>query len=540
FAFASTHFINHALGLISLEAMQLGQDVRIFFTRSVLGTSVLVLAATLHFIFGFQRFLETKTLRLGLRNLVQLGFGLLIPILLLRHILGMRGVHEMFGVADNYDYALWAMWPNEALRQLFLMALVWIHGCIGIHCWLMMRPWYRRLIWLWYGLAVTVPILGYAGFATAGRAVGLQREFKNPFTPEQFFAIKEAMNYAATSYYVLLVCAIGVWLGLQFLDRYGHKITVSYADGPTVRTPRGLTLLEISRTNRIPHAAVCGGKARCSTCRIRIVDGREYLPQMSETERKVLDRIGAPSNVRLACQLRLTTDATVSTLLPASAHPADGTLADQYHWGVERDVTLLFCDLRGFTEMSAGRLAFDVVFFLNQFLGRMTEAIEDSGGYVDKLMGDGIMAIFGVDSTAQDGATRALAAARAMGGVLASLNQGLRDDLRMPLNIGIGIHTGPAILGRIGAAHKSEAAGRITALGETVNIASRLESLTKKLGVQVAVSKIAMEVSGVAPDEKLSLSNEEIRGLGQPIWVYSAIRAVDLPDPGIRSEKTSN
>ena len=398
-------------------------------------------------------------------------------------------------------------------------------------CWLITRHWYRRLIWLWYGLAVTVPILSYAGFVAAGRARGLQREFTSPFTSEQFSAIKEAMNYTAIGYYLLLICAIGIWLGLLLLDRYSQKIAVSYADGPTVLSPRGLTLLEVSRTNRIPHASVCGGKARCSTCRVRIIAGREHLPQISETERKVLDRIGAPGNVRLACQLRLTTDVTVSTLLPANAHPAGTALADQYHWGVEKDVTLLFCDLRGFTEMSAGRLAFDVVFFLNQFLGRMAEAIEDSGGYVDKFMGDGIMAIFGVGSTAQDGAMRALAAARAMGGVLTSLNQGLRDDLQTPLNIGIGIHTGPAILGRIGAAHKSEVAGRITALGETVNVASRLEGLTKKLGVQVVVSKTTMEVSGIAPDERHTLSSEEIRGLDQPIRVYSVYRAIDLPEP---------
>jgi adenylate cyclase len=330
---------------------------------------------------------------------------------------------------------------------------------------------------------------------------------------------------------VLLLAAVILWSGLLFFDRYRHKIAISYADGPRVLTPRGQTVLEVSQKNRLPHASVCGGKARCSTCRVRIIEGQEHLPLMSEAEQKVLNRIGAPGNVRLACQLRPTADVTVSTLLPASADMTDSAVVDRYLWGVEQDVTILFCDLRGFTKMSEGRLAFDVVFLLNQFLGRMAEAIEDTGGYVDKFMGDGIMAIFGIEATEQEGAARALAAARAMSGVLTSLNQGLHDDLKAPLSVGIGIHTGPAILGRIGAAHKTEAAARITALGETVNIASRLEGLTKELGVQVVISKATMDASGLTKDHKLTCEDVEVRGLSQPISVYTAKRATDLPSP---------
>jgi adenylate cyclase len=531
FAFAITHFVNHSLGLISVEAMQSGQDIRTLVTRSTLGTAVLIAAATTHFVFGLQKFLFTKTLRLGTRSIIQLGFGLLIPIFLVRHVLGTRGVHEMFAVTDNYDYALWAMWPNEAWRQSFLMALVWVHGCIGIHHWLVMRQWYRRFIWLWYGLAVSIPFLSFAGFTTAGRALRLQRTFENPFSPEQYQTILKAVNYSAFGYYVLLLAAVILWSGLLFFDRYRHKIAISYADGPRVLTPRGQTVLEVSQKNRLPHASVCGGKARCSTCRVRIIEGQEHLPLMSEAEQKVLNRIGAPGNVRLACQLRPTADVTVSTLLPASADMTDSAVVDRYLWGVEQDVTILFCDLRGFTKMSEGRLAFDVVFLLNQFLGRMAEAIEDTGGYVDKFMGDGIMAIFGIEATEQEGAARALAAARAMSGVLTSLNQGLHDDLKAPLSVGIGIHTGPAILGRIGAAHKTEAAARITALGETVNIASRLEGLTKELGVQVVISKATMDASGLTKDHKLTCEDVEVRGLSQPISVYTAKRATDLPSP---------
>ena len=533
FAFAVTHFINHGLGLVSIEAMAWAQEYRKLVTRSVPGTLLLAGAAAVHFGLGISRFLGSKTWRVGWRNIVQLAFGLLIPVFLLRHILGTRGVHELFGIEDSYAYALWAMWPYEALNQAFLMTLVWVHGCIGLHHWLMLKPWYRGSLWLWYGLAVLIPALGYAGFATAGKAAGLTSTFENPFTDSQYERIQQVFAATDMTYYAVLAVAVSVWLLLLLADRYRHKFAVSYANGPTILAPHGLSLLDVSRANRIPHASVCGGRARCSTCRVRVIDGLDQQPPATDKEIKVLHRVGAPANVRLACQLHPTADLSISMLLPAHVEAMEGAYPDKYLWGVEQDVTILFCDLRGFTKMSEGRLSFDVVFLLNQFLGRMGEAIEDTGGYVDKFMGDGIMAIFGMDETPGDGARRAIAAARAMGGVLESLNQTLREELPAPLNIGVGIHTGPAILGRIGAAGKVEAAKRITALGETVNIASRLESMTKDLNVQVMVSKETMDASGLVAGEKVAARSVEVRGLSQPIEVYTSGRATDLPTPPV-------
>ena len=288
-------------------------------------------------------------------------------------------------------------------------------------------------------------------------------------------------------------------------------------------------MLDISRNNRIPHASVCGGRARCSTCRVRVVEGHETLPPPSETEIKVLKRVAAPANVRLACQLRPTANLTISTLMPGNLDAARGGTIDRYHWGVEQEATILFCDLRGFTKMSEGKLSYDVVFLLNQFLGRMAEAIQNSGGFVDKFMGDGIMAIFGMETSAQDSAVSAIKAARAMGGVLDGLNQSLREELPAPLQIGIGLNTGPVVLGRIGAELRTDAAARITALGETVNTASRLEGLTKPLKLQIIVSKTTIETSGLTPGERMERRNVDVRGLSQRVAVYAVKRATDLP-----------
>ncbi len=529
FTFAITHFINHGLGLISIEVMQAGQDVRLWVTQGSLGTVLLIAAAVVHFVLGLAKFIDTRTWRLGKRDIIQLIFGLLIPVFLIRHVLGTRGIQEMFGIEADYDYALWAMWPNEALSQAVLMTLVWVHGCIGIHHWLIVRPWYSRSLWFWYALAVSIPALAFAGYVAAGRVSALQSNYSNPFTAEQYATFVSTLQVTNAVYYVLLAGALGIWLLLLAGQRFSRRVVVTYANGPTVPASRGLSVLDISRVNRIPHASVCGGRARCSTCRVRVIEGNETLPLPSEAEIKVLKRVAAPANVRLACQLRPTADLTISTLMPGNVDATRGAAIDRYHWGVEQDVTILFCDLRGFTKMSEGKLSYDVVFLLNQFLGRMAEAIQDSGGYVDKFMGDGIMAIFGMETSVQDSAINAIEAARAMGGVLDGLNQSLQDELPVPLQIGIGLNTGSVVLGRIGAGHRTDAAARITALGETVNTASRLEGLTKSLDVQIIVSNSTIEASGLTPDERMERRSVDVRGLSQSIMVHAAQRATDLP-----------
>lgn len=533
FAFALLHFVNHALGLVSLEVMETAQDLRTAVTRSTPGTVILLAAAVVHFTLGVARFLRARTWRMGARSIVQLAFGLLIPVFLIRHVWDMRGAHEALSIDTSYSYALWAMWPGEALNQAVLMTLVWVHACIGLHHWLATNTIYRRYLAVWYAAAVLVPALGYAGFVTAARAARLKGGYANPFRGDGYGGdlyapIGRAILQTQNLYALILGAAVLVWLVLILGDRLRPRVVVRYAGGPRILAPRGMSILDVSRINRIPHASVCGGRARCSTCRVRVIEGLANLPPPSEVEAEVLRRVGAPANVRLACQLRPVADVAISTLLPAQTKALPGGPADRYHWGVEQDVTILFCDLRGFTKISEGKLPFDVVFLLNQFLGRMAEVIEDSGGHVDKFMGDGIMAIFGMGAPVADGARSAIAAARAMAGVLAALNQSMREELPAPLSMGIGLHTGPAILGRIGAAQRTEAAA-LTALGETVNLSSRLESLTKELAVQAIVSADCMAASGLVVPPALQRQAVTVRGISHPVDVYAATSAADLP-----------
>ncbi len=528
FAFAGTHFLNHALGLVSPEAMEAARVARTAVTRSGPGTVLLLASALVHATLAVRGVLQRRTLRLRPLELVQLAFGFAIPLLLIPHVVGTRIAHTRFGVDDDYVYVLGGLWPDAAARQGLLMLLVWVHGCIGLHRWLQLEPWYRRAWRLLYAAALLVPVLGFAGFATAARIQHLQAEARRPLVAEQAAALRSAAEATRNGYIALLLGLVAYRALRRTACHLLAPVRISYVGGPTVTAAPGATLLEVSRMHCIPHASVCGGRARCSTCRVRVLEGLEHQPPPAPPERALLERVGAGPNVRLACQLRPTGELLVATLLPARVPAAGSAAEDRYFWGVERPVTILFADLRGFTTLSEHRLPYDVVFLLNQYLGQLSEAIEEHGGFVDKFLGDGVLAIFGKDDGADAGARQALAAAKAIGGVLTALNASLQHDLHQPLELGIGIHAGPAILGRIGSAAR-EPTRRITAIGDTVNTASRLQAQSKELRVQLVVSVSTAELAGLALDGIAERHSVVLAGKVQACEVWTVRRALDLP-----------
>jgi adenylate cyclase len=281
----------------------------------------------------------------------------------------------------------------------------------------------------------------------------------------------------------------------------------------------------MSRLAGIPHASVCGGRGRCSTCRVRIGgEDRAKLPPASPDEQKVLTRVGAPANVRLACQLRPPPGHyRVTPLLPASTGPVEAYRRQPQAHGGEQYVAILFADIRGFTSISEGKLPYDVVFLLNRYFRATGHAIEAAGGRVDKFIGDGVMAIFGLDREPQVACRQALDAARRMALALDDLNEAMSGDLDQPLRIGIGLHSGPTIVGQMGY----ERATQLTAIGDTVNTASRLESLTKEFGVELVVSQELLDRAGIdlAAYERHDV---EIRGRQERLAVRAVKRATEL------------
>jgi adenylate cyclase len=251
---------------------------------------------------------------------------------------------------------------------------------------------------------------------------------------------------------------------------------------------------------------------------------RAKLPPASPDEQKVLTRVSAPENVRLACQLRPPPGRyRVTPLLPPSAGPVEAYRRQPQAHGGERYVAILFCDLRGFTSISEGKLPYDVVFLLNRYFRATGHAVQAAGGRLDKFIGDGVMAIFGLDSEPVLACRQALDAARRMALALDDLNEAMSGDLDQPLRIGIGLHAGPTIVGEMGY----ERATSLTAIGDTVNIASRLETLTKEYAVELVVSQELADRAGIdlsaAPRHEV-----EIRGRQGRLAVRALKRASDL------------
>jgi adenylate cyclase len=522
FAFALTHFLNHALGIWSVGLMEDVQAWRTGFWRSTPGNALLVGALVVHVALALWKTARRRTLRMPAAEAAQLVLGLAIPLLIAKHVAGTAGLAMIDDVEDSYTHVLSLQWPGDVFLQTVAMLVVWIHACIGLHFWLRLRSWYRRARAVLLVAAVAVPLLAEWGFVDAARRLWILGQDTGTLTPEQ--AATGGAVFQATLAAYGTVLAVSLLVMAARLVPFGRvrRISVTYPGNRVVRVAPGPSLLEISRMNGIPHAAVCGGRARCSTCRTRISDGLDRQPLAEAQERAVLERIGADAGVRLACQLRPTADLAVQPLLPARETPGGAVVAggqDAYYWGVEQPVAVLFVDLRGFTSLSERRLSYDVVFILNRYLDAMARAVRGERGYVDKFIGDGVMAIFGMSDGAAAGCRSALASAVRMGTAMEELNRELAPQLGAPLKIGIGIHVGPAILGRVGAAGGGETAG-ITALGDTVNTASRLETLTKEFASVLVVSHAVVHAATVHL-EAVRVEEIAVRGRQSKLKIYA-------------------
>lgn len=537
FVYVATHLLNHALGLISIEAMELGRGPFAFVWAGYAGLAVLGAAIAVHVALAFWALYTRESLRMHPWEAIQLILGLLLPFILVQHVVGTIVLRLTFEAEINYTYimlVLWILSPLDGMVQVFVVVVAWIHGCIGMHFWLRLKSFYRPVQPYALTLAVLLPVTALLGFVAAGKeieyAAATQEQLgmivsslNLPSAAEVAPLIAFIDNYRYTFGGLILLTLGGRWIRHAVRRRRG-TVRITYPGNRTVEVLAGTSILDASRSAGIPHASVCGGRGRCSTCRVRLGDGREAASPPDEEELRVLNRVGAPPHVRLACQLRPTDPIEVTPLLPPDATPRQAYGRPAHLAGQEREIAVLFADLRSFTKFSESKLPYDVVFVLNRYFRHMGEAIENAGGRLDKFIGDGVMALFGVAETPEEGARQALNAARNMSLQLNDLNRALQHDLEEPLRMGIGIHLGPAIVGEMGYAQ----AVTLTAIGDTVNTASRLEAMTKELGAQLVVSdklakRAGVDLSGY-PSEQVA-----IRGRKNKLGVRVIEDASSLP-----------
>jgi adenylate cyclase len=191
--------------------------------------------------------------------------------------------------------------------------------------------------------------------------------------------------------------------------------------------------------------------------------------------------------------------------------------------GRERDLAVLFCDLRGFTRLTEHRLPFDTVFILNRYFEVVGQAVENTGGFLDKFIGDGALALFGLTASSEDASRQAFAAALKIIEGVDHLNRAYASELDQPLRVVVSLHAGPAVVGEMGY---GQAVG-LTAVGDTLNAASRLEGLAKELGAELVISvELARRANlDLAGHDQQTVT---VRGRAAPIEAWIVHRASEV------------
>ncbi|HEV7634624.1 MAG TPA: adenylate/guanylate cyclase domain-containing protein [Bradyrhizobium sp.] len=533
FAYLVSHFLNHALGNISMDALAAGLHYHIVLWQFPPVAILFYAAALVHTGLGIWALYERRQFRWRAIEPLQLVLGLSIPALIITHIAGVRIGQALFAHEKFYPqvlFAYWIVWPFKMWLMYAVILIAWIHGCIGLYFWLRMKAFYRRAAPFLLAAAVLVPTLAMLGLYQGGRNVvdsdsaEWRAENLSPRqvgTPNEQDVLRDIEQYFLIGYLGLVglvVLARGV---RAVAERRGGMINLSYGNGRTVRVPKGLSVLEASLRHNVPHASMCGGRARCSTCRIRVIGDCSVLPAPSQREAFVLDRVGANDpSIRLACQLRPETDLSFFQIFMPQAMSANARTSQPHRIGQERYLVSMFVDMRGSTKLAEVQLPFDTVFIVNRFLGAVSHAVIECGGQPNQFIGDGELALFGLSSSPQTACRQALRAAAMIAANVEELNRFLKHDLREPIRFGIGIHGGEVIIGDIGYRDHMV----FTALGDAVNVAARLQDMAKGLGCEVILSEEVRVTAGL-PADALPERQVEIRGRTEPMIVRSVTSA---------------
>ena len=503
FLYVTVHLVNHSTGLISLEAMEgLRQRVSAF-NRHIIVTVILYAALLVHALLGFQHLLTRRSFKMSAKDWIQLVTSFILPLALLPHMLASSYAPRFKDTQANYKLVLDGTLEDGGIYFMGLFVIfVWVHGIIGITSMVKFHPIYQKYKNALLVISWLLPILAVLGAFTASKelATGIEN---NKISMAQVYAasnigkdleaeLMQTSDMLMLNYlYVLLAVTLFVFVVHQLRKAF-RKIKITYPNGKEVRVTEGTSILEASREHRIGHVSMCGGRGRCSTCRVRVMSDLEVLPPRNGIERVVAERLSLQDNVRLACQLRPTSSLEVRPLVNA---PIENLTTEDREslCGREEEIVVMFVDLRGFTAISEKLLPYDTVYLLNQYFKIAGEAIVQSGGRIDKFIGDGIMALFTDGVGVEENSKNALLAAGKLAEGLKELSSDTTSDFGSDLNFGVGIHAGTSVVGAMGYGENITD----TAIGDCVNVASRLEQLTKEEECQLIITSDLYQRSGL-------------------------------------------
>ncbi len=529
FTYVAAHLVNHALGLVSLAAAERGLGLALALWHSLPGTVLLYGAAGVHLTLAFESIYARRTLRMAPIEMWRIALGLGIPTLLIGHAVGTRLAWELYQLSPQYSRVVWSLWASDGQgRQLALLVPGWLHGCLGIHIAFASRPLYQRLHRFLFSAALLLPVLGGLGFLAMGRELAADPSNRAHLDalialPAHSGATLIGVRETLLALYFSAIAAVFAAREIRALvERRTHALVSIAYPQRTLQVPRGWSVLEASRSHRLPHVSMCGGRARCSTCRVRVTHGEDRCPPPSPAEQATLARVNAGAGVRLACQLRPTGDIAVLPLLDARSHATPIARAPRT---IEQDVALLCVDWRGRDAVLAGLLPQDAVFLSRLFREATDAVIVAAGGTESDSAAGSTMALFGVGSGSDIAAAcrAALAAARSLEQALAELAGGWQGEFGVVADFGLCVHVGPVAIGEFGI----ESARRFTTAGAAVETLTRMRALAAGSGTRVLVSLDVLRRAGASSDALAAMNAERLdAGSGAQVVALHSLTAV--------------
>ena len=343
-AFVISHLANLSIGLHSLAAMEAWRAKLMDPWRTGIGENLLLAAACVHVALGLYSISARRSLAMSRTDVAQLVLGLLTPPLLLSHTVATYMADQ---VTPDFDSAYgmmlaiyWKFSPAYAFQQLLVVVIVWIHGALGLYSWLVLKPVWRRIGGFVLPVLFAAPILALLGFAESGKEV-LAKLATDPAWQtylidniEKIVKVSSRLDVMQTRilslYGGLLLFALGVCTVRMLRDRM-KPVRVAYDGGLSAQGRRGLSILELSLLNDVPHAHVCSARGRCGTCRVHVDAGAQSLSAQNEIENETLARVHASAGDRLACQTRvLGAGVQVTRILPPYADASAARLPQEW------------------------------------------------------------------------------------------------------------------------------------------------------------------------------------------------------------------
>jgi len=513
-AYVALHLFNHSLGLASLALAERWRQAQHALLDSLPGSLLLYGAFGLHLALALAGLWRRGSLRMPAIEALRVLLGLSLPLLLAGHFTATRWAAELHDLPASYARLIPALWTPQGLGlQWLLLVAAWGHGCLGLHLALRRRALWRRWQPLLLVLAVLLPALAAVG------VLGMARELAwTPHTPVQQpgAAQAQALGHRALALrygWLLVLAALVAARLLRHLRAPRQAQVLLHFPQQTVQVPQGWSVLEACRDQGIALMSLCGGQGRCSTCRVRVQGDAAHLPAPGRDELRTLQRVHAPADVRLACQLRPCGPVAVEPLLapPLPQAARQAALAPR---GQERAVAVLFVDLRSWSGLAERQWPMDLVYVLDRYFALVGETVREMGGLPNQYIGDSVMALFGLDSTLPTACLQAVRAAARIEQRMQAWSAEFEAQFGQPLDFGMGLHAGPVAVGQVGYQETTT----FSAVGEVVNTASRLQDLCKQVDARLVLSQEAARQAGIA-DQLGAPTQVAVRGRSTPLAV---------------------